>query len=158
MALSLYPDYHSQGPSELMARDEISMLRIFFERSEWLEKETLDQGQTGHVIALGHGLLEASGGVKSAFWHLFDHEVSDFENQCIYGLMADADLPYHIQNMHSPAEVSVDQLYYAMLKSKLRVANRPLRPLDLSESMKVCRNLIDGTLWQRNIAKSTGRL
>ncbi|EWZ79194.1 hypothetical protein FOXG_21372 [Fusarium oxysporum f. sp. lycopersici 4287] len=155
MALSLYPDYHSQGPRDLMARDEISMLQIFFERSEWLETETLDQGQTGHIIALGHGLLEASGGIKSAFWHLFDHRLSDFENQCIYGLMADADLPHHIQNIQSPAEVSIDQLYCAMLKSKLRVENRSLRLLDLSKSMKVCQNLIDGSLWQRNIARST---
>ncbi|KAF4335572.1 hypothetical protein FBEOM_10577, partial [Fusarium beomiforme] len=90
LALSLYPDYNTKEARELLARDEISMLRTFFEKDDGPDPESVDHEQAGHIIALAHGLFEVAGGKESAFWDHFNKDYSAFKNQSICGFMVDA--------------------------------------------------------------------
>ncbi|KAH7186628.1 hypothetical protein DER44DRAFT_754309 [Fusarium oxysporum] len=125
------------------ARDEISMLRTFFEKDDGPDPESVDHAQAGHITALAHGLFEASGGKKSAFWDQFNNKYSAFKNQSICGFMVDA------TGTNSLEEAHTEQLYHAILKSKLLPRNKTLIFTMFLESVQKCQNLINPDWYQR---------
>jgi hypothetical protein len=137
LALSLYPDYTAEEARELLARDETSMLRTFFEKDDGPDPESIDPAQADHIVALAHGLLEASGGKKSAFWDQFDNRYSAFKNQSICGFMVDA------TSMDSPKEAHAEQLYHAILKSKLLPENKTFSFTMFLDIIQKCQDVID---------------
>jgi hypothetical protein len=68
LTLSLLSDYNCRDARTLLARDEVSILRIFFENNDGLDPESVDLAQADHVTSLAHGLFEAAGGSKSTLW------------------------------------------------------------------------------------------
>ena len=149
LALSLYPDYNAKEARELLARDEISMLRTFFEKDDGPDPESVDHAQADHIIALAHGLFEASGGQESAFWDQFNNEYSSFKNQSICGFMVDA------TGMNSLEEAHAEQLYHAILKSKLLPRNVTFSFTMFSESVQNCQNVINPEWHQRAFKRSS---
>jgi hypothetical protein len=143
LALSLYPDYNAEEARELLARDEISMLRTFFEKDDGPDPESVDHAQAGHIIALAHGLFEESGGKKSAFWDRFNNKYSAFKNQSICGFMVD------VTGMNSHEETHAEQLYHAILKSKLLPRNKALSFTMFLESVQKCQDVINPNWHQR---------
>ncbi|KAH7191441.1 hypothetical protein BKA60DRAFT_626149 [Fusarium oxysporum] len=151
LALSLYPDYNAKEARELLARDEISMLRTFFEKDDGPDPESVDHAQADHIIALAHGLFEASGGQESAFWDQFNNEHSSFKNQSICGFMVDA------TGMNSLEGAHAEQLYHAILKSKLLPRNATFSFPMFSESVQNCQNVINPDWHQRAFKRSSCR-
>ncbi|KAF4335571.1 hypothetical protein FBEOM_10578 [Fusarium beomiforme] len=143
LALSLYPDYNTKEARELLARDEISMLRTFFEKDDGPDPESVDHEQADHIIALAHGLFEVAGGKESAFWDHFNKDYSAFKNQSICGFMVDA------TGMNSLEEAHAEQLYHAILKSKLLPRNKTLSFTMFLESVQKCQNVINPDWHQR---------
>ena len=137
LALSLLSDYNSQDARALLARDEVSILQIFFENEEGLDPESVDLAQADHIMALAHGLFEAAGGSKSTLWDHIDNEYSDFDNQRLCGFMVD------VVGMMSLEEAHAAQLYHAMLRSKLLVRNKTPSFAMFLKYIEDCRSVID---------------
>jgi hypothetical protein len=96
LALSLYPDYTAEEARELLARDEISMLRIFFEKDNRPDPELINPAQADYIVALAYGLFKVLGDKKSTFWDQFNNQYLAFKNQSIYGFIVNTtsmDLP-----------------------------------------------------------------
>ncbi|CAG2003679.1 unnamed protein product [Fusarium graminearum] len=137
LALSLLSDYNCRDARALLARDEVSILRIFFENDDGLDPESVDLAQADHVTSLAHGLFEAAGGSKSTLWDRFNDEYSDFDNQTLCGFMVD------VAGTMSLKEAHAEQLYHAMLRSRLLAANRTPSFIKFLEFIQDCQSIID---------------
>ena len=150
MGLSLLSDYSCHDARALLARDGVSILRIFFESDEGLDPESVDLAQGDHIIALARGLLEVAGGGRSTLWDDFDNDYSEFDNQTLCGFMVD------VVGTMSFEEAHAAQLYHAILRSKLLVRNKSPSFAMFLKYIEDCRTVIDPVQRRRFTEGSNG--
>ncbi|RSL78737.1 hypothetical protein CEP52_017606 [Fusarium oligoseptatum] len=136
LGLSLLGNYDGAAASELLARDEASLLAPFMQVEGHLEPGSFDYAQAHHIVALARGLLEELGGEQDRFQRRFDLLYSTRENHVIYGAIVD------IEGTGSMEETDPEQMHKAMSRSKL-VRDQNLASTEVVQLMNTCRHVLE---------------
>ncbi|KAJ3453936.1 hypothetical protein MRS44_018568 [Fusarium solani] len=136
LGLSLLGHYDGAAASELLARDEASLLAPFMQVEGHLEPGSFDYAQAHHIVALARGLLEELGGEQDRFQRRFDLQYSARENHVIYGAIVD------IEGTGSMEEADPEQMHKAMSRSKL-IRDQKLVSTEVVQLMNTCRHVLE---------------
>lgn len=136
LGLSLLGNYDGAAASELLARDEASLLAPFIQVEGHLEPGSFDYAQAHHIVALTRGLLEELGGEQDRFQRRFDLQYSTRENHVIYGAIVD------INGTGSMDKIDLEQMHKAMSRSKL-IRDRGLAFTEVVRLVEICRRVLE---------------
>lgn len=136
LGLSLLEDYDSSEASEVLARDEASLLAPFLQVERDLKPESFDYDQAHHIIALARGLFEELGGERDPFQHRYDPQYSILENQMICGAIIEVEGACSMENIDSV------QMHKAISRSSL-IGDEKLDPAEVLELINTCRKVVE---------------
>ncbi|KAI8648093.1 hypothetical protein NCS56_01541000 [Fusarium sp. Ph1] len=136
LGLSLLGHYNGAAASELLARDEASLLAPFMQVEGHLEPESFDYAQAHHIVALTRSLLEELGGEQDRFQRRFDLQYSARENHVICGAIV------NIEGTGSMEEADPEQMHKAMSRSKL-IRDQKLVSTEVVQLMNTCRHVLE---------------
>ncbi|RSL82764.1 hypothetical protein BHE90_012745 [Fusarium euwallaceae] len=136
LGLSLLEHYDGATASELLARDEASLLAPFIQVEGHLKPESFDYAQAHHIVALARSLLEELGGEQDCFQRRFDLQYSARENHVIYGAIVD------IEGGSSMEETDPQQMHKAISQSKL-IRDHKLGFAEVMQLMNTCQHVLE---------------
>ncbi|RSL45858.1 hypothetical protein CEP54_014097 [Fusarium duplospermum] len=99
IGLSLLGQYDGSKASELLARDEKSLLASFMEAEEDLEPGSFDYDHAHHIITLARSLLEGPDGEQNICRPRYDSNYSELENQIMLGAIIEVEGSCSMENI-----------------------------------------------------------